>query len=144
MSLVNPIKYLVYDGQTVPNEPPPVVLVPSDDMSYGRITVTLPQITTVTTLTQKIYQLAEPTTANDRWLRQGPDLYATYPEALDSTGSFNSGNKFVINWQFLPAGLPDATNGNFYSVEFFVNQAADASRAQVSPKLICKIKDFLE
>jgi hypothetical protein len=143
MSLVNPINYQMFNGQMVPNSRPPMVEVQSDDVAYGMITINLPPLTSVTSLTEQVFIVVPPTTDEYLWIRQGSDLWTGHPTCLHATWLVNSENQVIITWEFDPSVL-SATNLQYYSLEFFVNQTLSASVAQSSPKVIIKVKDFLE
>ena len=146
MSIVNPIKYTIYEGQSVPGTSPklPIVEVASDEEAYGSIDVKL-GLTVATTLTAQVYLLAAPTSADDRWIRRGTDLLPTHPTLVSFSGAFSSDMvTYTITWRFDPTVISSIlSDGDFYSVEFFVNATNNAGTKQASPKVIVKISDLI-
>lgn len=142
MSIINPIKYQVYFHQTEPDQPPPVIDVPSDNAAYGTITLRLSPLSTVTSLSYKSFRLLPPTSIEDRWMRDSTDyINGGFSHLADATGYFNSDGYYTIDWEWVPSVI-NAQDGTAYSLEFFIN-GGDATVAQMAPKLILTVKDYI-
>ena len=146
MSLVNPIKYTIYD-QVVPRDRLPEIAITSDSMAWGTVEMQLPIDALVSTSAQ-VWQLADPNLDpdhQDRWSRLQPEMLGLYPNVLDYTSSQLYSGYYRLSWHFNPADMhPMADSSGIppkYSVEFFINADTSASSDICSPKLIILIED---
>jgi len=137
--MINPIKYVLYDNQ-VPDSNPPVIVVTADEMAYGMVTLKLPMSHVPgPTLTSKIYAVVPPTAIEQRWIRIGSQI--TTANLLQA--NINHVGDFIkIIWQFLPSVI-SATDGDYYSIEFYIDKSTSVTVAQGTARIIVKIKDRL-
>ena len=135
MSVINSIKYQVYNGQESPEYKPgvPVILIAPDDEAYGDITIQIREI--ILDVEPKVYLVEEPTTAEDRWIKTGNDLYS--PTLLFWSVTGLSSTATVITWRFCPAVIA-AENGSSYVIEFGFNIG---SVIIVPAKIVIKMKE---
>ncbi len=134
------ITYEIIEGKLIPGRNPlmPVIKVYSDSMGYGRIRFNIPETQKSESLTAKIYKVNKPHIGDDRWIRTGSDLFES--TILDFNGLLINSTEYSIEFQFLPAAIFGLSDGDYYSVEFFV--ALDQSIESIfSAKLIFSVQD---
>jgi D-aminopeptidase len=138
--MINPVKYVLYDS-TVPDSNPPVIVVNSDEMAYGTVTFTRLPIKHVPTptMSSKIYAVVPPTATEQRWIRTGSEITTAN---LLSANLYHPEEVVQIIWQFLPTVI-SAVDGDYYSVEFYINKSISSAVAQGTARIIVKIKDRL-
>jgi len=137
--MINPVKYVLYDSQ-VPDSNPPVIVVRSDEMAYGTVVFTFPiKHTGVPVLTSKIYAVVPPTATEQRWIKTGSQITTAN---LLSANVYHPATSITIIWQFLPSVI-SAVDGDYYSIEYYVNRSTSSAVAQGTARIIIKIKDRL-
>ena len=110
----------------------PVVPVLSDGNSYGTIRLEGPYgWTNDNTNTATVYQAIPPSSAEDRYIRFGSDLYDT--TCLDWSASW-SANVATINYNFEPKAIP-AVHGQYYGVQWTISGLASKLVFQIHDRL---------
>jgi hypothetical protein len=134
------ITYDIIEGTLIPGRNPlmPVIRVYSDGMGYGKIRFNIPETGKSDSLTAQIYKVNTPHIDDERWIRTGSDLFDS--SILDFNGLLVNSTTYSIEFQFLPGNISGLSDGDYYSIEFYVSldQSIDAV---FSVKLIISIQN---
>lgn len=139
--ITHKIRYDVIEGRIIPGDNPllPIIKTWSDSMAAGGINFNIFEATRQESITAQIYELQKPAGVDPRWIRQGSDLYSNY--VLSYKGLLVNSEEYAIEFKFLPAQISGVTDGDYYSVEFFVTVISAGEIKHYSPKIIINVKD---
>jgi hypothetical protein len=142
-SIINNIKWTLYNG-LIPRDRLPIIETSSDSAAYGTVTIAIPAITTVSSVSCSVYLCLPPTTGVDNWTRLAPDLWTS--DVCNFSYVIDADNNVVITWEFDPSSSPLSNyvlDGSFFSVEFSVNSGSSATVPQIKANSIIKIVDMI-
>ena len=139
--ITHKIRYDIIEGKLITGSNPlqPVIRTYSDSMASGNINFNVFEASIYDSITAKIYKLQKPNTGDDRWIRQGSDLYTS--SNLYYKGILINSEEYAIEFKFLPAQISGVSDGDYYSIEFFVTVISAGAIKHYSPKLIINVRD---
>ena len=143
MAIINPIRYQIFDEE-VPTNRSPIAEINTGSTASGTVTFNVKALATIDVVNPQSYLLTMPTKAEKRWIRVDPELYQTYGADLlvYETSQLDTG-EYVLTWTYAPSQLPAAADGEYYSVEFYINRPSTARTKQSKPDAIVKLKNWL-
>lgn len=132
----------------VPLDELPIVQIGSDSEVYGTISI-FPELPLIDTAYVNVFPATAPDASTyGKWVRLYPQLTSC---STDGTGTGYdtmqlsvTGNQRNLKWTFLPAAIPQIASGQYYSLEFFINQNLEGQSTElVTAKVIVQVKDFI-
>ena len=140
MARINPIRYTVFNKK-LDNSKLPIIETSQANTVEGSIDIHISGMTGISSVDPSVYRLLAPTGVEARWSKIEPELYSSEPEIL--WYDYDT-DKEKINWRFDANQVPSVAHGDYYGLEFSVNEASSAAIAQYTPDLVIEVNNRID
>jgi hypothetical protein len=140
---LNAVKWTVLNKKLPSNDASlPVCVTRSDNTISGSADIYIEGLTGVNTLDTSIYKVLAPTGAITQWSKVEPRLDSVANTYVGFTGITSDHQRIDFRFDF--SGITGSQSGNYYGVEFSINEDAGITGITYTPAIVFKMYDPID